>query len=63
MTKQSTHGGPGRGQGRHKEPGYDKPVKLRFLNKAEEAALKKLTPRERVEILVDWVEFFEKEKD
>jgi len=51
MTK-TTHGGPGRGQGRHKEPGYDKPVKMRFLSQEEEEALKEFTPRQRVEILL-----------
>jgi len=45
-------GGPGRGQGRHKEPGYQKPVKMRFLNEAEEEAIKEFTPRQRVEILL-----------
>lgn len=52
MTK-TTHGGPGRGQGRHKEPGYDKSVKMRFLTgEEEEAIIKEFTPRQRVEILL-----------
>ena len=52
MKQQPTHGGPGRGQGRHEEPGYSKGVKMRFLSKAEEEAIKQLSPRGRVEILL-----------
>ena len=52
MKQQSPHGGPGRGQGRHEEPGYSKTVKLRFLDEEEELAIKQFTPRQRVEILL-----------
>jgi len=51
-SSKQTWGGPGRGQGRHREPGYDKPVKMRFLSQDEEVALKEFTPRQRVEILL-----------
>jgi len=34
------------------KPGYEKLVKMRFLNTTEEEALKKFTPRQRVEILL-----------
>lgn len=50
--KPTGRGGPGRGQGRHPEPGYQKLVKLRFLNKQEESEVGRLSPRERVEALV-----------
>ena len=54
MTNKNTHGGPGRGQGRHKEPGYQKLMKVRFLSESEEKALRgaKFSPRRRVEILL-----------
>ncbi len=52
---QQTHGGSGRGQGRHKDPGYIKCKALRFLDKAEEELAKKLTPRERVEVLLAYI--------
>lgn len=57
MPKQNTHGGPNRGQGRHKEPGYERIAKIRYLTEAEEAELikAKLTPRQRAEILLAWV--------
>ena len=54
MFSKKQHGGPDRGQGRHREPGYQKLVKMRFLNEGEEEALKELTtPRQRVEILLE----------
>lgn len=59
-TKKATHGGPDRGQGRHEEPGYSKAIKLRFLSEDEEALIKQLTPRQRVEILLAWLKSLDK---
>ncbi len=52
MSKKASHGGSGRGQGRHKELGHIKMVAHRFLNEKEEAIAKQFTPRQRVEALL-----------
>ena len=55
MNKKSTHGGPGRGQGRKKEPGYTVTTKARFLSAEEQALWNSLSPRQRVEIVLKWL--------
>ena len=59
--KKSTWGGaryhpPGREGGRPKENGYVKHRRLRFLSEDEEQAIRKLTPRQIVEILIERIE-------
>ena len=50
------HGGPGRGQGRHKEPGFRKDAALRFLSDNElRQYFDNTTPRQRVEIVLEWL--------
>lgn len=56
MDVNKTHGGPGRGQGRKKEPGYTVTTKARFLIAEEQERWNSLSPRERVEIVLEWLE-------
>jgi len=50
-----TWGGSGRGQGRKPLPGYEKTTKARFVDEQEEKLWNSLSPRERVEIVLEWL--------
>lgn len=46
---------PGKKLGRPKEKGYEKTTKARFMEETEEAKWNQFSPRQRVEIVLEWL--------